>query len=83
MVDSVGRHAWVGCRFPGAAADLGTRVAASGELVAAPSAWRAVAVWDLAVGSTVAAAWEASMAVVWLAADVAKPKALPCLTGTK
>lgn len=62
--------------------DLGTRVAASGELEAAPSAWRGAVVWDLAVGSTVTA-WEASMAVVWLAAGVAKPKALPCLTGTK
>ena len=46
-----------------------------GTLVAAPSAWRGVVVWDLAVGSTVAVAWEASA--------VAKPKALPCLTGTK
>ena len=42
-----------------------------GTLVAAPSAWRGVVVWDLAVGSTVAVAWEASA--------VAKPKALPCL----
>jgi hypothetical protein len=42
-----------------------------GTLGAVPSAWRGVVVWDLAVGSTVAVAWEASA--------VAKPKALPCL----